>query len=66
MSSVSMVPKRLSNIFLTRFNRESIHAMHRCEKREGTGEQAIRTREKEETSSAGEHLGMVTSEEKIW
>lgn len=60
-----MVPKRLSNTFLTRFNWESIHAIRRCGKIEGTGEQTIRTLEKEKTGSAREHLGMETSEEKI-
>lgn len=60
-----MVPNRLPNIFLTRFSRESIHTIHRCGRIEGAGEQTIRTLEKEKTSSAREHLGLETSEEKI-
>lgn len=66
MSLVWMVPNRLSNIFLTRFSRESIHTIHRCGRIEGAEEQTIRTLEKEKTSSAREHLGLETSEEKIW
>lgn len=60
-----MVPKRLSNMFLTRFNWESIYSIHRCGKIEGIAEQTIRTLEKEKTGSARELLGMETSEEKI-
>ena len=60
-----MVPKRLSNMFLTRFNWESNYSIHRFGKIEGTGEQTIRTLEKEKTGSDRELLGMETSEEKI-
>lgn len=60
-----MVPKRLSNMFLTRFNWENIYSIHRCGKIEGIGEQTIRTLEKEKTGSDRELLSMETSEEKI-